>query len=142
MTRGLLIAAAAVLTVSLAACAGGAGGARTVAVRMTDDMRYDPAEYDFFAGQTVRFEVTNAGSLRHEFFVGDVAAHEEHAEEMRSMAGSEMGHDEPTGVSVEPGQTELIEITFDAAGNLMAGCHEPGHFEAGMSAPIVIHPAS
>ncbi|MEJ7802348.1 MAG: hypothetical protein WKH68_03110 [Candidatus Limnocylindria bacterium] len=65
----------------LAACSGGAGSSsgevRTVAVRMSDDMRYDPTEFDFFVGERVRFEVTNAGALRHELFIGDVVAHEE-----------------------------------------------------------------
>ena len=136
------IAASALL---LAACSGGAGPGntgevRTVAVRTSDDMRYDPAKFDFFAGDTVRFEVTNEGSLRHEFFVGDVAAQEEHAAEMRETDGSGMAHDDPNGVTVEPGETETLEITFDESGELQVGCHEPGHFEAGMAAPITVHP--
>ena len=94
----------------------------------------------FFAGDTVRFEVTNDGSIRHEFYVGDVAAQEAHAAEMRETDGSGMAHDDPNGVTVEPGQTETLEIIFDEAGELQVGCHEPGHFQAGMAAPITVHP--
>ena len=134
----------ALLALVLAACSGvpgdSSGEVRTVAVSMTDDMGYDPAEFDFFAGEAVHFEVTNEGAVRHEFFVGDVAAHEEHAAEMADMGESGMSHDEGNGVNVEPGQTEALEMTFAEAGALLAGCHEPGHYEAGMVADITIHP--
>jgi uncharacterized cupredoxin-like copper-binding protein len=140
MRRSLLLVIA-LLALVLAACSGGPGDSsgevRSVAVSMTDDMGYDPTEFDFFAGETVLFEVTNEGAVRHEFFVGDVAAHEEHAAE---MGESGMGHGEANGVSVEPGQTEMLEITFADAGALLAGCHETGHYEAGMVANITIHP--
>ena len=141
--RHISLAAVAGSALLLAACSGGAGNTgevRTVAVRTSDDMRYDPAEFDFLAGDTVRFEVTNDGSVRHEFFVGDIAAQEEHAAEMRDAGGSGMAHDDPNGVTIEPGDTETLEITFDEAGELQVGCHEPGHFQAGMAAPITVHP--
>jgi uncharacterized cupredoxin-like copper-binding protein len=143
MRRSLLLIIA-LLALVLAACSGGPGDSsgvvRTVAVSMTDDMGYDPTEFDFFAGDSVRFEVTNEGAVRHELFVGDVAAHEEHAAEMAEMGESGMGHDEANGVSVEPGQTEALAMTFAEAGALLVGCHEPGHYEAGMVADITIHP--
>ena len=139
----LLIPALLILGLVLAACSGGAGSSsgevRTVAVRMSDSMRYDPAEFDFFVGETVRFEVTNAGAVRHELFIGDVAAHEEHAAEMAETGGATMGHDEAGGVSVEPGATETLEYSFEQGGELLAGCHEPGHYEAGMMADITVH---
>jgi len=130
-----------VLALILAACSAGdpAGEVRTVPVSMSDDMRYDPAKFDFFAGETVRFEVTNAGSVRHELFISDIAGHEEHAAEMAEIDTDEMGHDEPGLVSVEPGARETLEYTFDEAGELLAACHEPGHYEAGMVAPISVH---
>ena len=131
-----------VLALILAACSAGdpAGEVRTVPVSMSDDMRYDPAKFDFFAGETVRFEVTNAGSVRHELFISDIAGHEEHAAEMAEIDADEMGHDEPGLVSVEPGATETLEYTFDEAGELLGACHEPGHYEAGMVVPISVHP--
>lgn len=43
-------------------------------------------------------------------------------------------------MSVEPGETEMLEFTFGEAGALQVGCHEPGHFPAGMAAAITVHP--
>ena len=118
------------------------GAMRTVAVSMSDDMRYVPAEFEFVAGETVRFEVANAGSVRHEFYVADLAAQQEHAAEMTGDGHGTRGSDEPGLVSVEPGAIETLEYTFATAGELFAACHEPGHYEAGMIARISVRAGS
>lgn len=107
---------------------------------MSDEMRYRPDAFEFFAGETVRFEVTNVGQARHEFFVGDATAHEDHAAEMREMANDAMGHDEPGLLTLEAGETGTLDYAFADAGQLLIGCHEPGHYEAGMVADITVHP--
>jgi uncharacterized cupredoxin-like copper-binding protein len=141
MIRMLTLLALAGLAVVLAACGGGAADAdRTVSVRMFDDMRYEPERFDVDAGQTVRFEVTNSGEVRHEFFIGTTDAHREHADEMRAREHADEAHANPAAVSVEPGERGTLEYTFDEAGELLVGCHEPGHYEAGMVAPITVHP--
>ena len=108
-------------------------GTRTVVVSAMDAMSFDPAEFEFAAGETVRFEVKNVGELRHEFFIGDLAAQEEHAAEMA------MDHAEPAGVTVDPGETATLRYTFAEAGHLFAACHEPGHYEAGMIAELNVN---
>jgi uncharacterized cupredoxin-like copper-binding protein len=115
---------------------------RSVAVSMSDDMRYSPAEFEFTAGQTIRFTVTNVGQARHEFFVGDAAAHEDHAAEMREMTGDSMAHEEPGLLTLDAGESGTLDYTFAKAGQLFVGCHEPGHYEAGMVADITVHPGS
>ncbi len=136
----LLIAGVALV---LAACAGGndpgasspASGeaARTVTATLSDDMAIQLSESDFQVGETVRFEVTNEGAIVHEFYLGDEEEQAHHAEEMAEMG---MSHDDPNGVAVEPGATETLEYTFAQAGEILAGCHEPGHYEAGMAASM------
>jgi len=127
----------------LAACApnGGGGsstgqGPRTVQVEMTDELRFEPAEFTFQAGETVRFEVTNAGQVVHEFLIGDEAAQDEF--EMEMSEGDGMVHDTDAGVSVEPGESETFEYTFAEAGELLAGCHEAGHYDGGMKATVTV----
>lgn len=110
------------------------GDIRTVQVKMTDALRFEPAEFTFQAGETVRFEVTNAGQIVHEFLIGDEAAQEDFETEMSD--GSGMAHDMGPGVSVEPGETETYQYTFSEPGELLAGCHEPGHYDGGMKATI------
>jgi len=52
----------------------------TCAIRMEalDTMRYAPAKLTVKSGQTVRFIVTNAGKLKHEFAIGDVEEQRQH----------------------------------------------------------------
>ena len=127
---------------ALAACASngpteaGRSASGTIEVSMSDELRFEPAEFTIAPGETVRFEVTNDGGTVHEFLIGDEAAQAEFEAE---MAGEEMDHDSDAGVSVEPGQTETFDYDFGAeAGELLAGCHEPGHYDAGMVATITI----
>jgi uncharacterized cupredoxin-like copper-binding protein len=131
------------IAAGLVACAPSSGGGsptnqgpRTVQVQMTDELRFEPAEFTFEAGETVRFEVTNAGAIVHEFLIGDEAAQE--GFEMEMSEGGGMAHDGEAGVSVEPGQSETFEYTFPEAGDLLAGCHEPGHYDGGMVATITV----
>lgn len=107
---------------------------RTIAVTMSDDLRFEPEAFTVAAGETVRFEVTNRGQSIHEFLIGDEAAQAEFEAE---MAGDGMHHESDAGVSLDPGQTASFEYTFDEAGaDLLAGCHEPGHYDGGMVAAI------
>jgi uncharacterized cupredoxin-like copper-binding protein len=131
----LLVALAAVL----AGCSAGEVG-RMISVRMFDDMRYDPARFDVNADETVTFEVTNSGEVRHEFFIGTLEDHRAHADEMREGGHGDEAHDDPSALRLEPGKTGSLSYTFGEAGDLLIGCHEPGHYEAGMVAPVTVHP--
>jgi len=139
-----LLAAALPLALLLAACSAPSSGdngssaeePRAVEVRMSDELTFDPEEISVTTGETVRFEVTNDGATVHEFLIGDEAAQAEFAEEM--AAGDAHGHTD-AGVTVQPGETETFEYTFEEAGSdLLAGCHEPGHYDAGMVASITV----
>jgi uncharacterized cupredoxin-like copper-binding protein len=103
---------------------------------MTDALRFEPDTFTFSAGETVRFEVTNTGAIRHEFFIGDKDAQADHEAEMVEMGG--MTHDEPDGIFVDPRGSKVLEYTFDTAGTVLIGCHELGHYAAGMLAPVTV----
>ena len=44
------------------------------------------------------------------------------------------------GISLAPGATERITWRFTQAGELEAGCHLPGHYDAGMYVTIRVAP--
>jgi uncharacterized cupredoxin-like copper-binding protein len=100
---------------------------------LRNGLRFEPPSFTVSIGETVGFVVHNAGQAVHEFYIGDEAAQMEHAEEMRMGA---MMHDDPDGVTVQPGETETLEYTFTEAGQLLVGCHEPGHYAGGMVGTI------
>jgi uncharacterized cupredoxin-like copper-binding protein len=111
---------------------------RTIEIEMRD-IAFSPDEVDVQAGETVRFVFTNTGAVRHDAFIGDEAAQDEHEMEMRGSGdmGDDNGggHDsmsEEGGITVEPGESGEITHTFAEGDELLIGCHEPGHYEAGM----------
>lgn len=106
-----------------------------VPVTMTDAMRFEPASMTVKSGQPVTFVVRNAGLIVHEFFVGSEAGQIEHAAEM-AMGGMSHGHDR--ALSVPAGQTDTFTMTFAEAGSLVVGCHQPGHYEAGMMGTLTV----
>lgn len=105
---------------------------RTIQVQALDTMRYAPEKLTVKAGQTVRFIVTNAGKMKHEFVIGNVEEQRQHAEMMKQMP--EMKHDERNAVSLEPGETKELVWQFGKPGTVEIACHIPGHYEAGMRA--------
>jgi uncharacterized cupredoxin-like copper-binding protein len=125
----------------VAGCSAAADPTATVAptrveVRLTDEMRIDPAEMTVPAAVPVTFVVTNVGVIDHEFYLGDADAQAHHEEEMASSA---MAHDDPSGITVEPGQTQELTYTFEPQpAQTLAGCHIPGHYPAGMKATITV----
>ena len=58
--------------------------------------------------------------------------------EMNATGSNANGHDMANdgGISVKPGKTGKLTMTFQQAGMLEIGCHEPGHYEAGMKATV------
>ncbi|MBF8290820.1 MAG: putative copper-binding protein [Chloroflexi bacterium] len=137
------------LALVVAACSGGAApsaptptesaaptGPVRVEIKLTDGFRIEPSDVSVPVGVPVTFVVTNSGAIDHEFYVGDQAAQDAHAQEMQTMGG--MAHDEAMGISLKPGQTKELTITFQSAGALLAGCHVSGHYAAGMKSTITV----
>jgi uncharacterized cupredoxin-like copper-binding protein len=118
------------------AAASASAEATRIEVQLTDALKMEPAEMAVPAGVPVTFVVTNAGSIDHEFYLGDEAAQAEHEQEMQEMGG--MGHDEEMGIGVKPGETKELTVTFPEAASILAGCHVAGHYAGGMKASVEI----
>jgi uncharacterized cupredoxin-like copper-binding protein len=154
LSRLALLPAIAVL---IAACSSGTGSTATpssaaspstssapsasaaatrIEVNLTDALKIEPALMNVPAGVPVTFVVTNTGAIDHEFYLGDEAAQAEHEQEMMEMGG--MGHDEPEGIAVDPGETKELTYTFAEPGEMLAGCHVAGHYAGGMKTTITV----
>lgn len=145
----LLVSLAGLVAVLTAACGDAdegnpsAEGSRpkTVEVKMVD-IGYEPKEISVAKGQEVRFVFVNDGKIRHEAFIGDAEEQAEHEEEMKA-GGDGGGHDPHGGdsnpkVTVAPGKEADLTHKFEEAGTFEVGCHEPGHYDAGMKIEVVV----
>jgi uncharacterized cupredoxin-like copper-binding protein len=149
MRRRLNMLAAATLTLTvLAACVDDANdvggdtltvddGIPVIEVEMTD-MAFAPVSIDVKADETVRLRFRNTGLAVHEAVIGDLAFQEEHAEEMAAGSMHHGDSDEPEPLVVAVGETGDLVYTASAAGTLIIGCHQPGHWDAGMRADLTI----
>lgn len=113
--------------------------ARTVAIDMNDKLRFNPASWEATEGEDLRLVVTNSGKVRHELVIGKEKELAEHAKQMRE-AHSGHHHHMNNAVSVEPGQSAVLNWTFKSPGTWGMACFEPGHFEAGMAGQITVKP--
>lgn len=143
MHRLLALAALLVALSTIAACGDGGGSttstARTIEVDMVD-LAFKPDAVKVARGETVQFVFTNRGEVVHDAFIGDAGAQADHEADMRK--GDDDGHgghgDDESAVTVEKGDTGEIVYRFDKAGTVEIGCHQPGHYAAGMKVTVEV----
>ena len=132
---------------------------RVIKVIMYDNY-YEPSSFQINAGETIKFEVENAGELVHEFNIANKMMHMKHQPEMEKMVDNEilfadsidknkmkkmakidksMGHSHSNSVLLEPKQKGNIIWKFDNAVNIEVACNVPGHYQAGMIAKVDIN---
>jgi uncharacterized cupredoxin-like copper-binding protein len=101
---------------------------RLVHIDMSDELKFDPSSLVVAHDETIRFLVTNSGTVTHEFALGP--ADKVAADEVDGKVVVEADE-------IEAGMLKELVYTFDGTGPYGYGCHEPGHFEAGMVGTIV-----
>jgi len=132
---------------------------RVIKVVMYDNY-YEPSSFQINVGETIKFEVENAGELVHEFNIANKMMHMKHQPEMEKMVENEilfadsidkdkmkkmakmdksMGHSHSNSVLLEPKQKGNIIWKFDNAINIEVACNVPGHYQAGMIAKVNIN---
>src|SRR5437016_3299500 len=140
MSHGRRAVIRMVVAGSLVACSGSsghrsAGGAGRFVDVVMRDIGYSPTAVDVGTGETVTFVFHNTGKVVHDAFLGDEAAQAKHELEMSASGMGEMnGHE--SGTTVAPGQIATLTHTFTTAGTTIIGCHEPGHYKAGMKLSV------
>jgi uncharacterized cupredoxin-like copper-binding protein len=107
---------------------------RTIAIVMSDEMRFVPDRIAVRRGETIRFTHENRGAVMHEMVLGTPGTLAEHAQLMQRFPGME--HDEPWMAHVAPGGRGEMIWQFNRAGEFQFACLIPGHFQAGMVGTI------
>jgi uncharacterized cupredoxin-like copper-binding protein len=147
LTAGIL-AGLALLT---AACGSGGdsdnassdsdGRARRIEVAMVD-VDFEPKTLTVVKGEEVQFTFTNEGKIRHEAYFGTRGDQVDHGKEMAEGGEESGGHAGRRGpnnkITVEPGKGGDLTYRFDEPGTYEIGCHEPGHYAAGMKITVTV----
>jgi len=109
---------------------------RTIRISMLDSMRFAPEKIEVKRGETVRFLLSNEGTLLHEFVLGTKATLDEHAQMMAQRPN--MPHEAEYMTHVDPGKTEEVVWTFNRAGRFYYACLIAGHYQAGMIGTVLV----
>ncbi len=111
---------------------------RVIEIEATDKFAFNPDSVSVSVGETVTFRVTNVGVIPHDFTLGDKAMQDEHEMEMQDMGGNMAMHDEANVFSLAPGETREMTWHFTSAAQLEFGCHQAGHYDAGMHGSLSV----
>lgn len=117
----------------------GADADQVIEITAMDDFSFSPNSVSVESDQVVTFKVTNVGAIPHDFTLGTAEMQDEHEAEMVEMGGNMEMHEEPNVFSLEPGETKEMTWHFMESGPIIFGCHQPGHYAAGMKGSIVIN---
>lgn len=109
---------------------------RTVKIMMLDELAYDPEKLQVAKGEVVTFEITNRGETRHEFVLGDKDFQAMHEGDMKA---DHQGGQMSSGLSLAAGEKGSLTWRFTRSGEVLYGCHEPGHYEGGMMGSIAVN---
>jgi uncharacterized cupredoxin-like copper-binding protein len=130
--RRRLLGAGAIATALVACVLASADGPRIVHVRIHYS-RFQPAAFEFEPGETVTFVVENTDPIDHEFILGDEAV------QLAHERGTEAYHPpRPGEMSIPAGEAATTTYTFSDPGELILGCHLPGHYAYGMHAGVTV----
>ena len=87
-------------------------------MRETEDgkMVYIPNKVDVKRGEQIRFIITNAGAIPHEFTLASIEDNLKHAEEMKK--NPEMEHDDPNSKTVQPKKESRDRLALQQGGHV------------------------
>ena len=118
----------------VAVSAAGSAPRDVVEVRLTiRHSRFVPSAITVPAGMSVRFVVDNTDPIAHELIIGDQSVQDSHENGTHPVHGEVPGE-----VSIPAGETGATTYEFSQPGELLMGCHLPGHWPYGMRGTISV----
>lgn len=112
---------------------------RTIEIAMREEYGlqiFEPKRIEVKRGEQIRFVLRNEGENDHEFMLATTKENLKHADVMRKHPNME--HDDPNGITVEPGKTGELFWRFTKRGTFEYACLFPGHREDGMYGSVVV----
>ncbi len=146
--RASIAALLAVMAAIIAACSSAAGGVvmspdpRVVELTITADARFSPDQIGVRTGETIRFVVSNPTSTDHELFIGSATEQRMHHDAHLGLSSAEQAAVSHFGYGIFlPAFADgVLEYHFADAGEVIIGCHLPGHYEGGHFATVTVEP--
>ncbi|GAC1364091.1 MAG: hypothetical protein NVSMB32_06290 [Actinomycetota bacterium] len=112
------------------------GPAGTTVDVVMKDLSFTPDHLSVRRGDVVTLRFSNSGAVLHEAVIGDEATQGQAETAMHE--GGHPGMHSMNAVQVKPGEKGQLTFTFDKPGEVVIGCHQPGHYGAGMRVTVTV----
>jgi len=128
--------ATAVLTMVLAAC-GGDETSTSLEVT-TSDFQFSPSEWTIPAGEEISIDITNEGSVLHEWVLMQPGVTIESEADLPETEEELLADFVYVEDEVDPGASKTLTFTAPAAGTYQVICAIETHFDAGMEGSVTV----
>ena len=137
MRQPLRVTELAVLGLALVACAGGDEPNAALQVT-TSEFQFSPNEWTVPAGQEITIEITNDGSVLHEWVLMQPGVTIEAESDLPDTEEALLADFVYVEDEVDAGATKTLTFTAPAAGTYQVICAIETHFDAGMEGTLTV----
>jgi uncharacterized cupredoxin-like copper-binding protein len=112
---------------------------KTIVITMRESngkMLFSPDRIEVRQNEQIKFVLTNAGHLDHEFMIATPEENQKHAVLMQKYP--DMVHEDPNGRTVKTKAKSELIWRFTKKGTFEFACLIPGHYESGMYGTIIV----
>jgi uncharacterized cupredoxin-like copper-binding protein len=120
-----------------AACDGGGEASSTLEVT-TSEFQFSPSEWTVPAGEEVSIEITNGGTILHEWVLMQPGVQIESEADLPETEEELLADFVYVEDEVEPGDTKTLNFTAPEAGTYQVICAIETHFDAGMEGTLTV----
>ena len=135
--RWIIVAALTVTATVAAACNGGDEASTSLEVT-TSDFQFSPSEWTVPAGQEISIEITNDGSVLHEWVLMQPGVEIESEADLPETEEELLADFVFVEDEVEAGDSKTLTFTAPAAGTYQVICAIETHFDAGMEGSLTV----
>ncbi len=118
---------------SLISCSGDPGPPQDEIAITIEHSAFRPSSLTVEEGSSVTFVIRNTDPIDHEFILGDEEVQQIHEEGTEAHHGAKPGE-----ISIPAGEERTTTYTFEHEGELIYGCHLPGHYDFGMKGTVKV----
>jgi uncharacterized cupredoxin-like copper-binding protein len=132
-----LAVALAIVAMALGACGNGGEPSTDLQVTTTE-FAFSPASWTVPADQEVSIEITNNGTVVHEWVLLQPGVNITSEADLPDTEEELLADFVYVEEEVDPGATKTLTFTAPAAGTYQVICAIPGHFGGGMNATLTV----
>lgn len=125
------------MSLTLAACDGG-DGANTSLEVTASEFQFSPTEWTIPAGEEITIDITNDGSVLHEWVLMQPGVEIESEDDLPETEEELLADFVYVEDEVEAGDSKTLTFTAPAAGTYQVICAIEGHFNSGMEGTLTV----